>query len=53
MIDRETGLPFTDAALQEALDGVFRTIRTDGWEGRSLGAMGGGKLANRHAMRAS
>jgi hypothetical protein len=48
MIDRETGLPFTDEALQEALDGVFRTIRTDGWEGRSLGAMGGGKLANRH-----
>lgn len=48
MIDAETGQPFDDAALDAALDGVFRTIRTEGWEGRSLGVMGGSKLANRH-----
>ena len=48
MIDAETGMPFDDAALDAALDGVFRTIRTEGWEGRSLGVMGGAKLANRH-----
>ncbi len=49
MIDSETGAPFDDASLEAALDGVFRTIRTEGWEGRSLGVMtGNGKLANRH-----
>lgn len=49
MIDNETGAPFDDAALDAALDGVFRTIRTEGWEGRSIGVMAGnGKMANRH-----
>lgn len=49
MIDNETGAPFDDAALDAALDGVFRTIRTEGHEGRSIGVMAGnGKMANRH-----
>jgi len=46
MIDKTTGEAFTPEALDAALDGVFRTIRTDGWEGRALGAMGGSKLAS-------
>lgn len=46
MIDRRTGEAFEPEALDEALDQVFRTIRTDGWEGRTLGAMGGAKLAS-------
>lgn len=46
MIDNRTGEAFTAEALDAALDKVFRTIRTDGWEGRQLGAMGGKKLAD-------
>lgn len=46
MIDRETGLPFTDAALDEVLDGVYRTIRSDGWETRPAGGQGRASLAN-------
>lgn len=50
MIDRETGLPFTDVALDEALDVVFRTIRSDGWETRAPGSgVGRGSLANQRA----
>jgi len=45
MIDKRTGEAFEPEALDKALDEVFRTIRTDGWEGRALGAMGGTKLA--------
>lgn len=49
MIDRDTGLPFTDAKLRTALQGVFNTIRTEGWSSRSAGAIGASSIANRHA----
>ncbi|MDB5707862.1 MAG: hypothetical protein JWN66_4978 [Sphingomonas bacterium] len=49
MLDQETGLPFTDEAFGAALRNVFETLRTDGWNKRKPGgAMGAGKLANRH-----
>lgn len=49
MIDAETGLPFTDEALDQALAAAYRTIRTNGWSKRSPGGAGGRKLANQHA----
>lgn len=50
MIDRETGLPFTDAALDAALQDVYRNIRSNGWASRNAGGGGGGrKLANQRA----
>jgi hypothetical protein len=47
MIDGRTGLPFTDQSLELALRDVFETIRTDGWNDRAPGGVGGGSLANR------
>lgn len=47
MIDRATGLPFSDAALDAVLRDVFRAIDTDGWSRRIPGAQGKGSIANR------
>jgi len=47
MIDARTGMPFTDQSLELALRDVFETIRTDGWNDRTPGGVGGGALANR------
>ena len=48
MVDSRTGLPFSDGALELALQDVFETIRSDGWAGREPGAtVGNGSLANR------
>lgn len=49
MIDRRTGQPFTDEALETALRDVFETIRTDGWAAIKPGAAGGKMLANQRA----
>lgn len=47
MIDDETGQPFDDEALDQALRNVFDTIRTEGWIKRTPGGQTGrGKLAN-------
>ncbi|MEE9395254.1 MAG: hypothetical protein V3W41_22405 [Planctomycetota bacterium] len=48
MLDEQTGLPFTVKQLDEALDAVYETIRTDGWSKvRPSGATRGRSLANR------
>lgn len=47
MVDRRTGLPFSDEAMELALRDVWETIRTDGWNGRNPGASGQSMLANR------
>lgn len=48
MIDRRTGMAFSDEALELTLRDVFETIRTDGWDSRVAGAVvGGGMTANR------
>lgn len=47
MIDRRTGLPFSDGALELALKDAFETIRSDGWTGREPGSLGQSALANR------
>ena len=49
MIDRDTGLPFTDDGLDRMLRDVFETIRSDGWNKREAGAAGQGSMANRHS----
>jgi hypothetical protein len=50
MIDRLTGEPMTDAALEIALRDAFEKIRTDGWSSITPGASNGRKmLANQHA----
>lgn len=49
MVDRETGLPFSDARLDVALRDSYETIRTDGFNKKNAGAIGGKSLANRHA----
>jgi hypothetical protein len=49
MIDRDTGLPFTDAKLEKVLENVFATIRSDGWNKREAGAAGQGAMASRHS----
>lgn len=49
MIDRDTGLPFADEKLRTALQGVYDTIRTEGWSSRKAGAIGASSIANRHA----
>lgn len=47
MINRETGLPFTDAALEKTLRETFDTIRSDGWNRREPGSpVGKGAIAN-------
>ena len=47
LIDRATGQPFTDDALEPFLREVWETIRTDGWNKREPGSMGRPALANR------
>lgn len=49
MIDRDTGLPFTDRRFDEVLRETFDTIRSDGWNKREPGAAGQGSMANRHS----
>lgn len=49
MIDRRTGQPFTDSAMDEALKSVFATIRSNGIADMTPGAVGKGAMANRHA----
>jgi len=49
MVDRRTGLPFSDEALELVLRDVWETIRTDGWNGRNPGAVGQSMLANRRS----
>jgi hypothetical protein len=49
MVDQETGLPMTPQRLELALRSVYDTIISDGWNERTPGAFGSGKLANRHA----
>lgn len=46
MIDRRTGLPFTDEGLELALRDVFETISTDGLSKVKPGAQAGKMLAN-------
>lgn len=48
MIDRDTGLPFTDDKLATVLRDVWETIRTDGWNKREAGSAAGGAMASRH-----
>ena len=49
MIDRGTGMPFTDDAMRAALRDVYDGIRTEGWDTRKPGTMGMGSVASRHA----
>lgn len=49
MIDRDTGLAFTDDKLRTVLKDTYETIRTEGWNRRKPGGMGGASIANRHA----
>ncbi|MFY9350667.1 MAG: hypothetical protein WBL20_07720 [Sphingobium sp.] len=49
MIDRDTGLPMTDARLTQALQKVYERTRTEGWSDRKAGAIGATSIANRHA----
>ncbi|PTR07859.1 MULTISPECIES: hypothetical protein [Novosphingobium] len=49
MVDRRTGLPFTDASFEAALRDVFETIRSEGWNDRNPGGMGASSLANRRS----
>lgn len=49
MIDRDTGLPFTDDKLRVALETMFDRVRTEGWSDRKAGAIGATSIANRHA----
>ncbi|BBC99091.1 hypothetical protein [Sphingobium sp. YG1] len=49
MLDRDTGLPFTDRAYDDFLRNIFETLRTDGWNKREAGGAGAGSMANRHS----
>lgn len=49
MLDRGTGQPFTDQALELFLRDVFETLRSDGLNSIKPGAAGGKMLANQHA----
>lgn len=49
MIDSRTGVPFTEPALREVLEGVWETIRTNGLTGEASSAFRGSKMANRRA----
>lgn len=50
MIDEDSGLPFSDEALERALRDVFETIRTDGFANISPGGVNGARsMANRRA----
>lgn len=48
MIDRRTGLPLSDAALEMILQDAHEQIRTDGWFKRKPGGVGSGMMASRH-----
>lgn len=49
MIDRDTGLPFSDDKLRTVLEETFQGIRTEGWSRRKPGSAGASSIANRHA----
>lgn len=50
MIDRETGLPFTDEGLDDVLREMWKAIATDGWSRNEPGGIHGvGALANSRA----
>jgi hypothetical protein len=49
MIDRDTGAPFTAAKLESVLRDVYEGIRTEGYDSRKPGGVGGKALFNRHA----
>lgn len=49
MIDRRTGQPFGDEALELALRDTYEAIRTDGWSRQTPGQAGRGAMANRHS----
>jgi hypothetical protein len=49
MIDRDTGLPFTDDKLRSALVTVFERGRTEGWSDRKAGSIGASSIANRYS----
>jgi hypothetical protein len=46
MVDSRTGLPFTEQGLLDALEDVFKTIRSDGANKLDLEARGSRSLAN-------
>ena len=46
MIDRETGLPMTDEALDDMLGEVWSSIATSGWDRREPGATGMSAMGN-------
>jgi hypothetical protein len=46
MIDTVTGHSFTPETLEPVLRDVFETIRSDGWNDRTPGGIGGSSLAN-------
>ena len=47
MIDRTTGRPFSDAALEVQMREDWEQIRSDGWFAREPGGIGSGATANR------
>ena len=47
MVDEQTGRPFSSESLELALQGVYQTIRTDGFDKVTPGQLGQAKLANR------
>lgn len=49
MIDRDTGLPFTERRFEQLLRETFETIRSEGWNKREPGSAGQGSMANRHS----
>lgn len=49
MLDRSTGLPFSDEGFQAVLRDVYETIRTDGWAYKAPSTQpGGSALASKH-----
>lgn len=49
MIDRDTGMPFSGSKLETVLRDVYEGIRTEGYDSRKPGSVGGKALYNRHA----
>lgn len=50
MTDARTGRAFTPESLELVLRDVFETVRSDGWNDRTPGGMGGSSLANQRAQ---
>ncbi len=49
MIDFATGASMADGKIELMLRDMYEAIVSDGWSRRTPGAMGGSKVANRHA----